>query len=97
MSQLWGQETRQQELREAINSYILYIQKYLDDGINEGSIKDGDTYSMAYSLFGTVCSLAVYELGNGVKEQLNSDRKNYNDMADNIINYALNGIIKHTL
>ncbi|WP_446898184.1 TetR/AcrR family transcriptional regulator [Clostridium sp. LBM24168] len=94
MSQLWGQETRQYELRDAINSYILYIQKYLDDAIKEGFIKNGDTYSMAYALFGTICSLSVYELTNSSKEHLNSDKKNYNDMVDNIINYVLNGIIK---
>lgn len=94
MSQLWGQETRHQELREAINRYIMYIQKYLDDAINEGFIKDGDTYSMAYALFGTVCSLAVYELGNGGRQHLDNDKENYNNMADNIINYVLDGIKK---
>lgn len=97
MSQLWGQETRHQELRNAINSYILYIQKYLDDAIKEGFIKNGDTYSMAYALFGTVCSLAVYELTNGDKEHSNKDKKNYNDMADNTINYVLNGMVKQPL
>jgi TetR/AcrR family transcriptional regulator len=89
MSQLWGQEGRQLELREAVNKYIIYIEKYLQDAINEGTIKDGDTYSMAYTLFGTICSAAVYELINEDKQHANKDKKKYGNMIDNIINYVL--------
>ncbi|MBV4420250.1 TetR/AcrR family transcriptional regulator [Clostridium tyrobutyricum] len=92
MSQLWGQESRQLELRESINKYIMYIQKYLEDSIDEGSIKKDNTYYMAYALFGSICSAAVYELINQDNENVNKDKKNYNHMIDNIIEYILSGI-----
>lgn len=92
MGQLWGRNSRQLKLREAIDKYLLYIQKYLEDAIKEGTIKEGNTYFMAYALFGTICSAAVYELMNADKENVNSDKKNYIDMIDNIIDYILNGI-----
>ncbi|MBP2034076.1 AcrR family transcriptional regulator [Clostridium algifaecis] len=92
MGQLWGKNSRQLELREAVDKYILYIQKYLEDAIKEGTIKEGNTYFMAYTLFGTICSAAVYELMNGDKENINSDKKNYIDMIGNTIDYVLNGI-----
>ncbi|AND83291.1 TetR family transcriptional regulator [Clostridium tyrobutyricum] len=92
MSQLWGQESRQLELRESINKYIMYIQKYLEDAVDEGSIKKDNTYYMAYTLFGSICSAAVYELINQDNENVNKDKKNYNHMIDNIIEYILGGI-----
>jgi hypothetical protein len=92
MSQLWGQQGRQLELREAVNNYIVYIQKYLENAVKEGTIKNGDTCSMAYTLFGTICSAAVYELINEDKQHINKDKKKYTNMIDNIINCVLCGI-----
>lgn len=87
MSQLWGQEMRQLELREYIKSYIMYIQNYLDQCMEEGSIKECDSLFLAYTLFGTICSVAVYEL-------LNGDKKDLDDMIENLMNYILEGIKK---
>ncbi len=87
MSQLWGQEIRQIELREYIRSYIIYTQNYLEQSMVKGSIKKCDSSFLAYTLFGTICSVAVYEL-------MNEDKKDLDDMIENLMNYILNGIKK---
>ncbi|MEY8001520.1 TetR/AcrR family transcriptional regulator [Clostridium sp. Mt-5] len=85
MSQLWGQEIRQLELRKCIRSYIIYIQDYLKEAMDDGSIKKCNLSFLAYTLFGTVCSVAVYEL-------MNEDKKDLDDMIENLMSYILNGI-----
>jgi len=85
MSQLWGQEIRQLELRECVRKYVVYIQSYLDDAMEKGYIKKCDSSFLAYDLFGTICSVVVYELINGKD-------KNLNGMIDNLRDRILNGI-----
>ncbi|CAB1262795.1 TetR/AcrR family transcriptional regulator [Clostridium sp. MT-14] len=85
MSQIWGQEARQLELRECIKSYIVYIQNYLKEAVDDGSIKKCNLSFLSYTLFGTVCSVAVYEL-------MNEDKKDLDDMIESLMNYILNGI-----
>jgi AcrR family transcriptional regulator len=85
MSQLWGQEIRQMELRESIRKYIIYFQIYLQKAMDEGAVKKGEASFMAYTLFGTLCAAAVYEL-------INKDENNINGVVDNLISYILRGI-----
>lgn len=85
MSQLWGKEIRQIQLRDYIESYIVTIQKYLENAIAEGAIKNGEASFMAYTFFGTLCSAAVYEL-------INKDKKEVAEVVDNLTNYILKGI-----
>ena len=85
MSQLWGQESRQLELRESIKKYINYIQYYLEEAMKQGVVKQGDSYLMAYTLFGTICSAAVYEL-------INEDKKSIDELIDCLLKYILSGI-----
>lgn len=85
MSQLWGQELRQKELRDAIESYILYIEQYLQHAMDHKVIKSGETSFMAYTFFGTLCSAAVYEL-------INKDKNNIDEVIENLISYIFKGI-----
>ena len=87
MSQLWGQELRQLELRHTIKGYINYIEKYLRQSIDEGSIKNGEVSFMAYTIFGTICSATVYEL-------INEDDRDIHEVNDNLVGYILSGIKK---
>ncbi|MDP4145939.1 MAG: TetR/AcrR family transcriptional regulator [Bacillota bacterium] len=86
MSQLWGQELRQLQLRDVIRAYIQGIEKYLGEAMNAGVIKKGETSFMAYTFFGTLCSAAVYEL-------MNEEKKDIESIIDNLMRYILNGII----
>ncbi|WP_055665446.1 TetR/AcrR family transcriptional regulator [Desnuesiella massiliensis] len=85
MSQLWGQELRQLELRKVIGNYICAIEKYLKEAMEHGIVRKGDTSFMAYTLFGTLCSAAVYEL-------INSENTDVDQLIDNLMSYVLNGI-----
>jgi AcrR family transcriptional regulator len=85
MSQLWGQDSRQAELREAIKKYIDYMELYINMAIDENVIKVGDPSHLAYTLFGTICSVAMYGL---IKE----DKQDFEELNNNILNYILNGI-----
>ncbi len=85
MSQLWGQEIRQLELREVIQNYISNIEKYIKEAMEDGFIKKGDTCFMAYTFFGTLCSAAVYEL-------INKEKSSLDEISDSLLQYILHGI-----
>ncbi|WP_026883085.1 TetR/AcrR family transcriptional regulator [Clostridium akagii] len=85
MSQLWGQELRQSELRAAIRDYINHIENYLKEAIKVGYIKEAETSFMAYTFFGTMCSAAVFELINGE----NSD---VDEVIEKVMSYILHGL-----
>lgn len=85
MSQLWGQESRQFELREVIKVYIGQIEKFLKEAMNAGALKKGETKFMAYTLFGSICSGAIYEL-------INDNIKNIDDLMESTTSYILKGI-----
>lgn len=86
MSQVWGQEDRQQELRGIMDDYIAFIETYLKEAVDKKIIKSGNTKFMAYNFFGTLCSTAIYELLN----EFNTD---IHELIDSLTVYILNGII----
>lgn len=85
MSQLWGQESRQLELRNVIGEYIEIIEKYLKDAMEKGYIKKGETKFMSYTFFGLLCSGAVYDL-------IYNGKENMENLTNNLTKYVLNGI-----
>lgn len=87
MSQLWGQEMRQLELRDIIQKYICNLEKYIKEAIDDGLIKNGDPYFMAYTFFGALCSAAVYELINKDK-----NKNDIEDISESLMQNILHGI-----
>lgn len=85
MSQLWGHEKRQDELRQAIREYIDEIEINIKIGILEGKIEKGDSSLMAYEFFGTLCSAAIYE-------SINIEKIDLEDIIDNTIKFTLRGL-----
>jgi AcrR family transcriptional regulator len=85
MSQIWGKELRQLELREAVREYILLIEQYIKETMDNGGIKAGDSYFMAYEFFGSLIAAAVYEL-------INNEKDNVNEVIENLTSYILYGI-----
>lgn len=61
MSQLWGHEKRQDELRGKIRNYIKEIEIDIKKAMEMNEIEQGDPELMSYEFFGTLCSAAVYE------------------------------------
>lgn len=87
MSQIWGQELRQHELRDSVKQYIKFIEEYLKEAVASGYVKDEDTNFMAYTFFGTVCSAVVYEL-------MNVDNMDIEEVVDRLTHYIFKGIEK---
>lgn len=85
MSQLWGQESRQLELRQVINEFIKNIESYIEAAMDDGFIKRGEKYFMAYTIFGSLCSTAIYEL-------INEENIDMNDIFEDLTEYILRGI-----
>jgi AcrR family transcriptional regulator len=85
MSQLWGQQLRQSELRAAIERYIKSIEKFLREAMDKGVIIKGEPAFMAYTFFGAICSTAIYEL-------INKDNNNIHEVIENLISFILRGI-----
>ncbi|KHD34614.1 TetR family transcriptional regulator [Clostridium acetobutylicum] len=85
MSQLWGQDSRQLELRKVIKDYIEIIEKYLKDAMEKGYIKKGETEFMSYTFFGVLCSGAVYDL-------INQGNESMENLTNKITRYLFNGI-----
>lgn len=85
MSQLWGIELRQTELRAAVKNYISYLETYIQEAIREKVINIEDSHLLAYTFFGIMTSVTVYELLN--EKEFDSITE-----AEKIINYTLNGI-----
>lgn len=85
MSQLWGQESRQLELRNVIQEYIKCLESYIKEAMNSGVIKQSNSSFMAYTLFGVLCSASIYEL-------MNQAAKDVDEVCENLMQYILNGI-----
>lgn len=86
MSQLWGKETRQDELRNKITEYIQGIERILKEAILKKQIRDCDVSLLAHSLFGSLISTSLYELS--------IDKKfNVNKIIDEITRNILDGIV----
>ena len=85
LSQLWGQELRQIELRDIVKRYIMNIEGYLKNAMEDGSIKYGETSFMSYTFFGTLLAAAVYEL-------INEDKSNPEEIEKNLTGFILKGI-----
>lgn len=85
MSQLWGQELRNIQMREAVEEYISTIEKYLRQAMESETIEKGEVKFMAYTFFGNLCSAVAYEL-------INKDQYDLNEVIDKLIHHILNGI-----
>ena len=86
MSQLWGKETRQDELRNKITEYIEGIERILKEAISKKQIRECDISLLAHSLFGSLISTSLYELSR--------DKEfNVNKVIDEITINILDGIV----
>lgn len=87
ISQLWGEESRQLEIRLQLNAYFIEIEKVIKTAMSEGIIKDGNTSLMAFTFFGSLVSTAVYEM-------LNKDNISVSEVVDEVLDLNLRGILK---
>ena len=87
MSQMWGNELRQMEIRLIIQKYISDIEVYVCEAMEAGQIEKCDTALLAYTVFGTLCSASIYEV-------LHEEKEGVKEQVQKLINYSFyrNGI-----
>ncbi|MBZ9689723.1 TetR/AcrR family transcriptional regulator [Clostridium estertheticum] len=85
MSQAWGGKIRHSELRELLKSYMEDIEKFLIKAMEDGTIKKGDASFLTYTYFGTLASVAVYNV-------IKNDSMKLDENTDSFIEHLLNGI-----
>lgn len=85
MSQMWGNDQRQEELRKEIRGYIYILKDLLEEGRLLKKIQVKNTELMAYQIFGTLASTAIYE-------SLNIQKINFDDISTQTVMFALKGL-----
>lgn len=86
ISQLWGQETRQDVLRSKITEYIERIERILKEAMIKKQIRDCDVSLLAHSLFGSLISASLYELSIDKKIDVNT-------VIEELTENTLNGVV----
>lgn len=85
ISQLWGTEERQKEVRQLLAKYFKEIECILSKAMCDGVVRKGNADLMAFTFFGGVIATSVYEvMGRDTDIDVN---------IDTAISYALNGIL----
>jgi AcrR family transcriptional regulator len=84
LSQMWGDEERQAELRCAFDGYFKLIEGYLREAAGEGQISNGNFEMIAFNFFGITASTLVYSLVHG--------NKDINELTDTMIEFIIKGI-----
>lgn len=85
LSQLWGKEKRQYELRDKVRSYIREIEINIDKAMKLNRIDQGDPKFMAYEVFGTLSTAAIYE-------SINVEKNTLEDVIESTIKFTLKGL-----
>ena len=85
MSQLWGNEKRQDDLRNKIRRYIKEIEINIKDAIDEGKIECSDSELMAYQFFGALCTAAIYE-------SIHIEKIDLNNIIRKTVEFTLKGL-----
>lgn len=85
MCQVWGENSRHMELRNAILSYTKEIEVYVNQAIKSGLIKNDDSFLLSCNILGAVFSMAIHSL---IKKGEMTEEEELNKMME----YLLEGI-----
>ena len=85
MSQLWGNESRQDELRQKIRTYISEIEINIKHAMDNGQIEKGDVELISFQFFGSLCSSAIYE-------SIHIEKIKLENIIDSTIKITMNGL-----
>ena len=83
LSQFWGNEARNKKCQDHVYDYIGQIEHIVQEGIEKGEIKKGDTRAIASEIYGLICSTLVYKKREG--EQMDI-MKLYHEYENTVVN-----------
>jgi AcrR family transcriptional regulator len=83
LSQFWGKEERNKKCQMLVYEYIGQIEKIVQEGIENGEIKQGDTRAIASEIYGLICSTLVYKKREGLEMNI---MKLYSEYENTVIN-----------
>lgn len=69
LGQYYGKEARNKKCQQHVYEYIHKIEKIVEEGMEEGQIKQGNSKVMASEIYGVIASTLVYKMKN--EEDLN--------------------------
>lgn len=84
LSQLWGNEDQQQQIKKIIERYLKMLEKYIREGIDPNKTDDKTLEVITLNLFGIMTSSLIYKSVNKVQNQ--------QDSIDIMIDLLLNGL-----
>lgn len=85
MSQAWGGKIRHSELRELLKEYMGDIESFLMEVMENGIIKKCEPSFITHMYFGTLGSVAIYNV-------IKNDSMKLDEITDNFMDNLLNGI-----
>ena len=62
LSQIWGEDPKNNKCKKAVFEYIKIIEKIVEEGIENDEFYDGDIEAIASGIFGVTCSSLIYRL-----------------------------------
>ncbi|MCX7950327.1 MAG: TetR/AcrR family transcriptional regulator [Clostridiales bacterium] len=84
LSQMWGDEERQNQLRDVLGRYFKLIEGYLKEAAEAGYVDGNDIEVKAYNFFGVMASTVVYSLIHKERDK--------NEMIEETIEFMMRGI-----
>ena len=62
LSQFWGKEEINKTCKKQVFKYISKIEQIVEEGMQKGEIKKGDSKAVAAEIYGLICTGLVYKL-----------------------------------
>ena len=87
LSQIWGNEERNNFCKHYVFEYIKKIEEILKLGVETGDIKTGDIEAMATEIFSIICSSLIYRLKTGKEIDI---QRLYQEFSNDVINGIIN-------
>ncbi len=86
LSQMWGDEERQDQLRVYLDKYYKLIESYLLEASDDNFIKNNNMEVIAFNFFGVMTSTVVYSITH---KDIDKD-----ELLDTLVEFLMRGIGK---
>ncbi|MEF9934161.1 MAG: TetR/AcrR family transcriptional regulator [Clostridium sp.] len=86
LSQMWGDEERQLQLRDSLEKYYKIIEGYLREAADAKYIENNNIEIIAFNFFGVMTSTVVYSVTH---KDIDTD-----DLLDTLVEFLMRGIGK---